>query len=217
MINDLDTTLEKIIYTEGKIPRTDVEIVFEQPNREWSARISRPTINLWAYDLRENLKLRPTGRNVAPLNDHMSQITRPPLRVDISYWVTAWARKVEDEHQLLWRALYALRKTPYIEPRSAEGNLRQQSLRIPMRIADFADTPINIGDLWGVLDNAMRLGFVLVVTLELDLDYLVETPLVLEKTLRFGQKDARSEQRFSAPDTEIVQKGEKKRSQNETE
>ena len=25
---------------------------------EWSARLSRPTLNCWAYDVRENIKLR---------------------------------------------------------------------------------------------------------------------------------------------------------------
>ncbi len=207
MINDLDTLLERLIYTNGKIPRGDVDVAFDQPNRDWSARVSRPTLNLWAFDLRENVKLRPNPRQINPGNDNHVNITNPPMRFDISYWVSSWARKIEDEHQLLWRGLAALRKVPFIRPRDAEGVLKYSTIDIPLRVGDMTAQQFNVSDLWGVLDNSMRLGFMLVVTLELDLEYVIDTPLVLEKTLRFGQSDAPAEQRLSTLDTEFIQKG----------
>jgi hypothetical protein len=210
MIHDLDATLEKIIYSVGKINKSDVDISFEQPNRDWSARINRPTLNLWAFDMRENSKLRNTTRNIEPsTNGRSTNITMPPKRINISYWVTAWARKIEDEHQLLWRALAALKFTYKISPRDTVGNLRQSTIDIPLQTADMVENPINMSDLWGVLDNSMRLGFLLIATLELDLGYEVETPLVLEKTFRIGQSDDPTEQRIEAYDTPITQKGAK--------
>lgn len=206
MLNDLDTTLEKIIYLAGKISRNEVDIAFEQPNREWSARINRPTINLWAFDIRENTKLRNTTRNVSP-HERSATINLPTRRIDVSYWVTAWARKIEDEHQLLWRGLYALKKTHHISPRDAEGDLRYSEIEIPLRVAEFGEQPVNTSDLWGVLDNSMRLGFVTVVTLELNLDAALETPLVLEKTLRFGQREPAPNNELAELDTTFVQKG----------
>ena len=61
MIDELDEYLKKFLtrelatlgYDPGK-----VDIVFDQPKREWSARVSRPTLNLFLYDIRENQKLR---------------------------------------------------------------------------------------------------------------------------------------------------------------
>ena len=44
-------------------------------------------------------------------------------------------------------------------------------------------------DLWGVLDNQMRLGFTLTATVELDVELSIEAPLVLEATIRLGSSD----------------------------
>lgn len=207
MINDLDTTLERIIYNTGNIPRTEVDISFEQPNRDWSTRLSRPTLNLWAFDLRENLKLRVNPNQVQPKNHTTATVYQPPLRIDISYWVTAWARRVEDEHSLLWRALMALRKTPLIAPQDAQGDLRYAVLDIPLRVAIPSEVTPNISDLWGVLDNSMKLGFLLVTTLELDLSLAVDTPLVLEQTLRVGQKADPNRKQLATVDVEFTKKG----------
>lgn len=207
MINDLDTTLEKIIYTVGKIPRTDVDISFELPNREWSSRVSRPTLNLWAYDIRENLKLRPNPAQVAPLDSRTARVYQPPLRFDLSYWVTAWARRVEDEHNLLWRGLAALKKTRTLPPSQAEGALRYSRIDMPVRVAEPSEQSVSISDLWGVLDNSMKLGFQTIITLELDLDMVVDTPLVLERTLRVGQTHDATQQTLSVVDVEFKPKG----------
>jgi hypothetical protein len=207
MINDLDTTLERIVYNVGNIPRTEVDISFEQPNREWSTRLSRPTLNLWAFDLRENLKLRPNPMQVQPKDARTATVYNPPLRIDISYWVSAWARRVEDEHNLLWRGLAALKKTPTIRPNDAQGELRYANLDIPLKVALPGEGAINISDLWGVLDNSMKLGFLVVATVELDMEMAVDTPLVLEQTLRVGQKASRAEQRLATIDVEFTKKG----------
>ncbi|MCU0512535.1 MAG: DUF4255 domain-containing protein [Anaerolineae bacterium] len=167
MIHDLDKTLEKMIYQRGNINRTDIDITFDTPDREWSGRLSRPTLNCWAYDLRENMKLRSMERQVVR-NGDTAAVLFPSIRMDVSYLVTAWARKMEDEHQLIWRALSALKRTPRIAPAEAEGMLRYQKRDLPLLVATPSDHPVNLPDLWGVLDNVMRLGFTLVVTVELD-------------------------------------------------
>ena len=57
MINDLDEVLRQFLVRELPIKNSEVDIAFDQPAREWSARVSRPTLNLFLYDLRENQKL----------------------------------------------------------------------------------------------------------------------------------------------------------------
>jgi hypothetical protein len=56
MLHDFDKTLEKLLLQQGNL--SDIEISFEQPTREWSGRLNRPTLNCFCFDLRENLKLR---------------------------------------------------------------------------------------------------------------------------------------------------------------
>lgn len=207
MINDLDKTLERIIYTKGNINRGDVDIVFDTPDREWATRLGRPTLNCWAFDLRENMKLRSMERQVGR-NGNMATVLFPSIRMDVSYLITAWARKMEDEHQLIWRALGALKSTPVIPPGEAEGLLRYQKKDIPLLVATPSDHPVNLADLWGVLDNVMHLGFTMVATLELDTSLgEFQAPLVFERRIRAGYAGRPEQQRLTKADVDFVIKG----------
>lgn len=208
MIHDLDATLEKLIYERGRISRNEIDISFELPNGEWSARLSRPTINLWCFDLRENVKLRNMdARAGLPIVNGNSAVRRLPLRrFDLTYLATAWARRIEDAHQILWRVLGAMMQVPQLEPQRCEGMLREQPFAMPVMIGTPSERPMNLTDVWSVLDNQMRLGFVFTVTLALDPEIGFESPLVLEKTIRVGQSEQPSERLLDVLDVEIHQK-----------
>lgn len=211
MIHELDATLEKLIYENGRIARRDVDIGFDIPTSEWSAKLSKPTINVWAFDLRENLRLR----NADPMANynrsaHNARMSLPPRRYDICYLVTAWARKVEDEHQLLWRTLGTLMQTPIIKPADCEGTLKDQQYDIPLTVANTPEHGVNFTDLWSVLNNQMRLGFTLIVTLALDTGRGFDSPLVFERRLQFGQSEAPEEQTLSAREPLIAPKSDRK-------
>lgn len=186
MLHDLDQTLENLVRREGKLNKREIDVAFDQPTSEWSARLSRPTLNCFCFDMRENLKLRTMDRTVT-YNGNQGHTAFPPRRMDLSYLVTAWARKIEDEHQLLWRALASFKKYKDLMPSECEGMLRHQTRNLPMRVAVMGDNPLNLADLWGVLDNQLRLGFVVVVTVELDTEIGFEAPLVLEADIQVGQ------------------------------
>jgi hypothetical protein len=126
--------------------------------------------------------------------------------------VTTWARKVEDEHQLLWRALGALKSYTVLEPDECEGALRYQTVALPLMIADMSNSPINLVDLWSVLDNEMRLGFLTVVTVELDTQLGFESPLVLEATFRVGQSLYPPDEELDAVSSELKIRPKKERS-----
>ena len=38
--------------------KNEADLAFDQPNREWSARLNRPTLNIFLHDMHENVKLR---------------------------------------------------------------------------------------------------------------------------------------------------------------
>jgi len=187
MIIYLNQTLEQLLRTQGKIPKSDVDIEFEQPTGEWSATLSRPTLNMWCFDIRENVKLRNRDLNRRVQDGRTALTSKYPRRMDLAYMVTAWARKVEDEHQLLWRSLKVFRSNPRIPRAQCAGELRYQSFDVPLMTADMSDVPFNMTDLWSVLDNRMKLGFIAVATVELEIDDVVEGPLVLEGEFRVRQ------------------------------
>ena len=84
-----------------------VEIAFDAPTKDWSAALTGPTVNLFLYDLRESADRRPIEWEPRRV-DGVTRELRPPLRVDVSYVATAWAREVEDEHRLLSQMLAVL-------------------------------------------------------------------------------------------------------------
>ncbi len=186
MLTDLNETLKQLLIEKGKLNKSEVEIAFDQPTSEWSSRLSKPTVNCWCFDLRENVKLRNMDMNMAR-NGQIASLRLLPMRFDVTYLITAWATQVEDEHQLLWRALGALAQTPVIEPREGKGAVKEQPYDIQIMVAQMNDLPGNVTDLWGVLDNQMRLGFTAKLTVALDPQREFEAPLVLESEFRIGQ------------------------------
>src|ERR1700748_3025817 len=72
-----------------------VEIAFDAPSKEWSSKLTNPTVDLFLYDLREagdRASLTPTEQR----SNGGAKITAPPLRLELSYSVTAWTKAVED-------------------------------------------------------------------------------------------------------------------------
>ncbi len=205
MLQDVDKTLENILRERGKIPKSDIDVSFDQPTGEWSAGVSRPTINIYCFDVRENLKLRRPDYNVQK-NGRGARYTRPPSRIDLSYLVTSWARKTEDQHALLWRSLHTLKSVQAIRPEDAHGQVRDQQHEIPVWVADMSiiGQRYNITDIWSVMDNQMKLGFLLVLTVDLMLDIEFESPLVLEGRLRVQQMEAERTDREPSPKPGVV-------------
>src|SRR5262245_35297622 len=111
MIDDLDEALRQLLTRDLPIKNGEIDISFDQPKRELSARLSRPTLNLFLYDLAENKKLRQANPGMWEIeHDSNGQATkrRREVRVDLRYMITAWATEAEDEHRLLTRTLLAL-------------------------------------------------------------------------------------------------------------
>ncbi|MEM5776360.1 MAG: Pvc16 family protein, partial [Anaerolineaceae bacterium] len=99
MIADLDESIRQLLKLDMPIKNGEIDIVFDQPRREWSARLSKPTLNFFLYDVRENTTLR--HHDMERLGNgragDMASLKRTPFRVDCSYIITAWAADPEDE------------------------------------------------------------------------------------------------------------------------
>lgn len=58
MFADLDETIRQLLLQWGNLDSGEVDIAFDQPTREWSSSISKPTVNLYLYSIQENKELR---------------------------------------------------------------------------------------------------------------------------------------------------------------
>ncbi len=188
MIEDLDEALRQLLIREVPIKNNDIDITFDQPKREWSARLNRPTLNLFLYDMRENLKLRQThqGWDVQRNPDGTVTQRRQPVRIDLFYIITSWATEPEDEHRLLARTLMALFRTPRLEGDWLPMSLRDQPAPISLMVAqpNEIEKPT---DLWNVLDNQIRPAIGCTVTMALNPYAPVTGPTVRTRELRVGQ------------------------------
>lgn len=110
IIDFIDEALRQLLTRELPIKNGEVDIAFNQPKREWSACASRPTLNLFLFDIRENNKLRQStpAFDIERGDNGMVVQRRKPIRLDLYYMITAWAADAEDEHRLLARAVMAL-------------------------------------------------------------------------------------------------------------
>lgn len=191
MIDDLDETIRQLLITEMPIRNGEVDISFDQPKREWSARLNRPTLNFFMYDLRENSVLRQHQweRMTPPLHgDLQTALKRTPFRVDLFYMLTTWATEPEDEHRLLSRVLLALFRFPILPPEKLVGVMKDQPFEIQARLA-YHDKLTNATDLWNSLDNELRPSVSYNFTLAFDPWSPLIGPMVRSFTLRSGQSN----------------------------
>src|SRR3954464_16103480 len=76
-----------------------VHIAFDAPATDWSAKLTNPTVNLFLYDLRENVaEADVTSRNLRVNGTAIA--APPPMRLEITYSLTARAKGGQGEHRL---------------------------------------------------------------------------------------------------------------------
>jgi Pvc16 N-terminal domain len=172
VIQDVDDTLKELLVQKAHISTADTDIKFEMPNQAWSAAVTKPTINLFLYDVRENHELRsndPTiTRNAPDANGVMTGVvSRPPVRMDLSYLITVWIppqapNAIADEHRLLGVLLNTLLLFPLLPDEVLKGAMQTQAFPVHAWIAQPERLP-NPWEFWGHMDHGMKasLNFVL--------------------------------------------------------
>ncbi len=191
MIADLDQTIKQLLVAEMPIKNGEIDVKFDQPTREWSSRLSKPTLNFFLYDLRENNVLRQhQWENMNNGNrqngDHLSHRKRTPMRLDCRYMLTAWANDSSDEHRLMTRTLMSLYRYPVLPEERLVGMLKNPIFDISASLARH-DVLTNPAEVWSALDNELRPSVSYVVTLALDPWTEVTGPAVQQLTFRLGQ------------------------------
>lgn len=193
MIIDLDETIKQLLVQKGAFDPAEVDIGFGTPNREWSATVNKPTVNVYLYDLRENHELRATEWVVKKDSNGIATRKKNPSRIDLSYLITVWTNDIEDEHRLMWHVLQVLFRYPELPEEILSGRLVGQSYPIKASTAQPDGLFSNPADFWAALDNELKPSINYVVTLPLDPEVAFTAPVVRTKTVEFKAPGAEIE------------------------
>lgn len=201
MIDDLDRSIEALLRRE--LPAGLVEqisISFATPDDQFPpSSVILPAIDLFLYDIRENQELR---SNEAVLQREGKKFTRelPPVRVDCSYLVTAWAsdsspRRALDEHRLLGEAMVALMRHARIPGDLLQGHLQGQHPPLPAVTLQPGRLQSR-GEFWQALGGKPKAAFDYTVTFGVRVSEALEAGVVEKMTLdvrrKAGRRDYRS-------------------------
>ncbi len=174
MISDVDSALATLLRTEALVG-SEVDVVLEAPTTEWAARRTGPVVDAFMYYIREDVdrrnahtqpELNPSGRVVA---------RRPGARFyRLSYLLTAWTTRPEDEHRLLGQLLENLVRFHRIPDQYLSGRLVDQQVLLTTALPPGEDRSLT--DLWSALGGEMKPS----------LDVVITAPLVPSTSIVVG-------------------------------
>lgn len=164
MIHEVDAAVKSLIEQEAA-GATDVEVVFDAPTKEWAGRRSAPTIDVYLYDIREDLRQRSRGT----INEYSADqvvVARhlPPRRFKLSYLITAWTARAEDEHRLLAHLLECFLRFEQVPADLLTGSLAGGDGQVTMTIALPPPEDRSFADVWTALGGELKPSLDLVVT-----------------------------------------------------
>ncbi len=164
MIPEVDNALRAVV----RIAVGDVEVAFEAPTKDWAARRNAPTVDVFLYDVREDESLRETGSIVTRGADGRATRRPPPRWFRLSYLVTAWTQRAEDEHRLLDSVLRHLTTVAVLPPEHLTGDLADLGLQVTLRTGAPPAEERGFADVWTSLGGELRPS----------LDVVVRAPVV---------------------------------------
>ena len=190
MINDLDETLAKLL--ERGLPpglAGQIQISFAAPDDQFPPQsVTLPAVDLFLYDIRENLELRSNEFYVERKSDGTAIKTLAPVRVDFSYLITAWpsqsvANPAEDEHRLLGEVMRVLLRHRTIPEDVLQGVLIQQVPALPVSSLQPGRLQ-SLGEFWQALGGKPKATLNYTITLAVDVSAPQEVRLVTDKEIR---------------------------------
>jgi hypothetical protein len=168
VIHEVDLALRSLIEREAT-DGTEVEVVFDAPTKDWASRRNVPTIDVYLYDIREDLRRRERGLiNEYDARDRITHRHLPPRHFKLSYLVTAWTQRPEDEHRLLAALLSCFLRHDAIPTDLVTGPLAEMGLPVPMTVALPPPEDRSFADVWSALGGELKPSLDVVVSAPTD-------------------------------------------------
>jgi hypothetical protein len=176
MIQDVDQLLERLVRRDA-LNGSAVDLQFDAPTKDWVARRSGPCVDLYLYDIREDLARRvPTWEDMRGPDGIVTGRVQPHRRFRLAYLVTAWTQRPEDEHRLLSSLLLCFLRNAMLKPGELGGALDAADLPLYIDVGQPAPEERSLADVWTALGGELKPS----------LDVVVTAPIVVAQVAGVG-------------------------------
>jgi len=195
MIDEMDASIRS--FLRASVVNGEVEVAFDAPSNEWAAKRTAPTLNVFLFDIREDVaRRRVEAEQVTNDEGVVVGRRRPPRRFKLSYLVTAWTQRPEDEHRLLSGVMRAFLAHEEFPRDALEGSLADESLPIIVTIGLPPPPERSIGEIWSAMGGELKPSVELVLSVPFAIDELRHAgpPVQESPRIRIDADDGPSEQ-----------------------
>ncbi|MFE5409440.1 DUF4255 domain-containing protein [Microbacterium sp. NPDC056569] len=164
MIGEIDDAIRALVKASDGIA-ADVDVALDAPTKDWAARRNAPTVDLFLYDIREDTKRREYG--VTEQRDDRGLVTSrapAPRYFKLSYLVTAWTQRPDDEHRLLDALLRCFLRFDAIPAAFVVESIAETGLPCSLTVAQPPPEDRAFADVWSSLGGELKPSLDLVVT-----------------------------------------------------
>ncbi len=210
MIHDVDESLRALLRTEALVG-TEVEVVLDAPTKEWASRRNAPTVDLYLYDIREAPDQRQMGEVELRGDDGLVTGRRQHPRIfKLSYLLTVWTQRPEDEHRILSNILAHLLQHDLVPDTFLQGTLVGSSQPVRLRVAQPPPQDRSVSDVWSAMGGELKPSLDIVVLAPLEAGVIARAgpPVLEEPRFRFdpgtGASEDRGGGRRSHPEDDVA-------------
>lgn len=100
MLDLVDEAFEAMLRASVPLSARDIDVAFDAPKEEWTAKLNRPTVNVHLWRIRRSSIRARSGTELVERDGAMYRRLALP-RVELSYFVTVWTTDRRDERALL--------------------------------------------------------------------------------------------------------------------
>jgi hypothetical protein len=209
MIHEVDEALRNLIRREA-LNGADVEVTFDAPTKDWAARRNSPTVSVYLYDIREDLERREV--EYEEIRDKTGRVVErrpPPRRFKLSYLLTAWTQRPEDEHRLLAAVLSCFLRRDALPKDVLVGSLADQPLAVVSNVGLPPPKDRNLSDVWSALGGELKPSLDLVITAPFDPRRMAEVgpPVTAEPLVKISGPDGLRDEKGGRPLRSLPENG----------
>jgi hypothetical protein len=164
VIQVVDRALEDFLRVRVPLEAHAVDVSFQAPDKTWGAALTRPTVNVFLWDVAKHAGFTKAGleQRVNAAGEIERRLSNPV--VDLGYLITAWATERRDEHELLGSVLACVLANDTLPDDFLPERLAGARCGLALASADRR-VP---GDFWSALDGRLKPGLQLQVALPVE-------------------------------------------------
>lgn len=164
MIAEVDDAMRALVRAHA-IVGSEVDVVLDAPTTEWAAHRNAPTVDVYLYDIREDTRRRENGfieRRGA--NGAVVSRLPAPRFFKLSYLVTAWTQRPDDEHRLLDALLACFLQFEALPDKYVVGSLAEAKQPVSLSVALPPPEDRAFADVWSSLGGELKPSLDVIVT-----------------------------------------------------